>query len=147
MGSQRSALSYKKTIICGVAVILVLGLAAGLAGRPMVNDCRPRGAFTYFDALAPVGTRLQAKIGEQVVADTAVTIAGQYALSIPPDNDQTTIKDGWAEGDIITLWVGGYEARPQFLAFEGSKQIDIVVSSIALDVKRSTWGKIKALFR
>lgn len=147
MGSRRSALIYKKSLICGITAVLVAGLVTGLMGRPTVSDCRPHGQFTYFDAPAPAGTRLQAKIGGQVVADTAVTIAGQYAMSIPPDNEQTTIKDGWAENDIITLWVGSHEARQQFSAFEGSRQIDIVVSSIALDVRRSTWGKIKALFR
>jgi hypothetical protein len=113
----------------------------------MIGDCRPHGQFTYFDAPAPVGTRLEAKIGGQIVADTVVTTAGQYAISIPPDNEQTTIKDGWATDDVITLWVGTHEAQQKFLAFEGSRPIDIVVSSMALDVRRSTWGKIKALFR
>jgi hypothetical protein len=94
-----------------------------------------------------VGTRLQAKIGEHVVGDTAVTNAGHYALSIPPDDPQTTIPDGWNPDDIITIWVGNHESRPIFEAFDGSKEINLEVSSIALDVKRSTWGKIKALFR
>ena len=60
---------------------------------------------------------------------------------------QTTACDGWDPDDVITIWVGNHQAQQAFLAFEGSRKIDIVVSTIALDVKRSTWGKIKALFR
>lgn len=134
----------------GIAVVILLGLIfnAGSYGRPLAGDCRRHGTLTYFGAPAPVGTRVQARIGDQIVADTAVTVAGQYAISIPPDDPQTTICDGWDRQDIITIWVGGHEGRPQFPAFEGSHPpINIEVSAIALDVKRSTWGKIKALFR
>jgi hypothetical protein len=34
---------------------------------------------------------------------------------------------------------------PEFQAFSGSKKIDLYLSS--LDVKLTTWGKIKALFK
>jgi len=139
----------KKMVFGGVIAILLFGTIfnVGLLGRPMASNCRVYGQLTYFEAPAPSGTQLQARIDNQIVADTVVTVAGQYAIAIPPDNDQTTIRDGWVEDDVITIWVGGHEARPVFSAFEGNKEIDIVVSAIALDVKRSTWGKIKALFR
>jgi len=82
-----------------------------------------------------------------VVAETTVTVSGRYAISIPPDNLQTTVRDGWQEDNLITVWIGDYKAQPVIPAFEGSREIDLVVSSIALDVRKSTWGKIKALFR
>jgi hypothetical protein len=149
MDSRRLLVWRKKTLLVavGVAISLLIIFSVGSFGWPMASDCRPHGRLTYFGAPAPVGTRLQAKIGDQIVADTAVTVAGWYAISIPPDNPQTTACDGWDPHDVITIWVGGHQAQQAFLAFEGGRPIDIVVSAIALDVKRSTWGKIKALFR
>ena len=116
-------------------------------GWPTVNNCSPYGALTYQGSPAPIGTRLEAKIQGVVVAETTVTISGRYAISIPPDDLQTTVHDGWQDEDIITVWIGDYKAQPVFTAFEAPREIDLVVSSIALDVRNSTWGKIKALFR
>lgn len=137
-------LAFGVVVVCIFTGIL---LAEGLFSWPMVNDCRPYGELTYLGAPAQAGLRLQAKIMETVVAETTVTAAGWYALSIPPDNPRTTAHDGWNPDDEITIWIGDRKARPTFSAFEGSKSIDLVVPSIALDVKKSTWGKIKALFR
>ena len=140
--------SAKFTIGIIVAVVLT-GLLVGPAplGWPFLGECRPAGNLTYFGAPAPIGTRLQAKIEGVVVAETTVTVTGKYSLSIPPDDPQTTAHDGWNTDYVITVWVNSYEARPLFAAFEGSKEINLTVSAISLDVKKSTWGKIKALFR
>jgi len=148
-GSRQLLARQMRVIFGGITITVFLSIifSAGSFGWPMASDCRPHGRLTYFGAPAPVGTRLQAKIGDQIVADTAVTVAGWYAISIPPDDPQTTACDGWDPDDVITIWVGGYQAQQTFWPFEGSREINIVISAIALDVKRSTWGKIKALFR
>ena len=138
---------YGFRIAIGFLMFTILAVGVGSWGWPNLSDCRPSGSLTYFGAPAPVGTRLQAKIQGVVVADTTVSNAGKYALSIPPDDPQTTTRDGWNPDDVITIWVGNHEARPIFAAFEGPKEINLVVSAIYLDVKKSTWGKIKALFR
>ncbi len=135
------------------ARIALLGLLAATVfasvsfGWPTLNECRPSGTLTYLGAPAPVGTRLQARIDGIVIAETTVVVTGRYAFDIPPDNDQTVVRDGWSPEDIITIRAGNYDAQPIFTAFSGSKEINLTATSITLDVRKSTWGKIKALFR
>jgi hypothetical protein len=141
----------KRTWTVLLTAVMVLGcivvVLESTTARPLASECRVYGQATYFGSPAPVGLRLEARVENQVIADTAITITGRFTLVIPPDDLQTTKKDGWQSEDQITIWVDGHEARPIFAPFEGSKEINLTVSSIALDVKRSTWGKIKALFR
>ena len=128
--------------------LLIVALLASVSfGWPTINECRPQGTLTYLGAPAPVGTRLQAKIDGITVAETTVVITGRYAFDIPSDNDQTIARDGWSPEDIITIWAGNYEAKPVFTAFSGTKEINLTATAISLDVRKSTWGKIKALFR
>ncbi len=133
--------------VVGSVLVAVLCLSSVGLSRPSTLACRAYGEITYFGNPAPVGTKLEAKAGDHVLADTTVTTSGQYAILIPADDPRTAVRDGWQEDDKITIWVQGYEARPVFLASEGSIEVPLTVSSITLDVKRSTWGKIKALFR
>jgi len=148
-GDSVERLENMRRLAIGVVACIFSGilLAEGLFSWPMVNDCRPYGELTYIGAPAQVGLRLQAKILGTVVVETTVTAAGWYALSIPPDDPHTTARDGWNPDDEITIWINDRKAQPTFAAFEGSKRINLDVPSIALDVKKSTWGKIKALFR
>ncbi len=66
-------------------------------------------------------------------------------MAIPKDDPATAKKEGWAEGDIITIKVGGYTALPSFKAFAGSQRRDLRVPTLGVEL--STWGKIKALFK
>jgi hypothetical protein len=70
---------------------------------------------------------------------------GEYGLAIPRDDSATPEKEGWAEGDVVNITVGGFSAVPSFKAFEGKERINLYLPT--LDVKLTTWGKIKALFR
>ena len=146
----KSILGSMKRFILGVIVAGIIVFAfpeRESFGWPATGDCRPYGELSYFGSPAPMGTRLQAKIQGFVVAENIVSSPGQYALVIPPDNPSTTVIDGWRTDDHVTIWADGHEARPDFVAFDGPGKINLVVSSITLDVKKSTWGKIKALFR
>jgi len=142
-----SRISLFRRFLCGAVILGVLLSAlpkAALFGWPAASDCRPYGTLTYFGSPALVGTRLQAKIQGIVVAEGMVTSAGSYALEIPADNPLTTARDGWREDDRISIWVEDHEAKPDFIAFDDSRRIDLTVATNTLDVKRRTWGKIKA---
>lgn len=106
--------------------------------------CRPYGSINYRGDLAPDGLKVIALIqGEEFASDE--TKDSEYSLAIPKDDPATANKEGWAEGDIITIKVGGFTAVPSFKAFAGSERINLYLPT--LDVKLTTWGKIKALFK
>jgi len=106
--------------------------------------CRPYGTINYRGDLAPDELEVTALIGGEEFASTQ-TKKGEYSLAIPKDDPATSKKEGWTEEDIITIKVGGFSAVPSFKAFSGSKEVNLYVPS--LDVKLTTWGKIKALFK
>jgi hypothetical protein len=120
-------------LLCSVVV------AGGLAWH-----CQPHGAINYRGEPAPDGMEVVAFIQNTPFA-TCQTIGGNYWLWVPKDDPETAKKEGWADGDIITVSVDGYTAVPSFKAFEGEQQINLYLPT--LDVKLTTWGKIKALFR
>ena len=74
-----------------------------------------------------------------------VNKVGRTVVLIPKDDPSTSKKEGWADGDTITIKVDGFTTVPSFAAFSGTKKIDLFLPS--LDVKLTTWGKIKALFK
>ncbi len=132
-------------LLCAV-VILALVSAGSLAGRELASNCELYGRVVYKGGPAAVGTRIEAYAGSVPLADTTVREIGFYALSIPPDDPVTLSVDGWRERDELTLYVNGTASQPTVMAFEGSRNIDLTVQLIS-DVRKSTWGKIKALFR
>jgi len=124
-----------------VALFLSFGsLNAKKPGTP----CQPYGDVTFHGEPAPDGYKVEATIGETKFGE-AETKNGKYNITIPADDPLTPAKEGWFEGDRIAFKVNGYKALPTFEAFEGVKNYDIFVPS--LDVKLSTWGRIKALFK
>lgn len=107
--------------------------------------CQPYGTVEYRGDLAPGGSEVVAFIEGQKFASCLTNKDGEYNLLISKDDPVTPNKEGWAEEDIITIKVNGFSANPRFKAFAGAQKIDLSVST--LDVKLTTWGKIKALFR
>jgi hypothetical protein len=106
--------------------------------------CRPYGSINFRGEPAPDGLKVAAFIQDEEFA-SCETKNGQYELAIPQDDPVSSKKEGWAEGDMITIKVGGFSAVPSFPAFSGSQKKDLYIPS--LDVKLTTWGKIKALFK
>jgi len=125
-----------------LALALLLGISIG--AQEFAWYCRPYGSINYRGDTPPDGLKVVAIIEEKEFA-SAKTQDGEYNLAIPKDDPATSKKEGWAEGDVITIKVGGFNAVPSFKAFPGSKRVDLYVP--ALDVKLTTWGKIKALFK
>ena len=107
--------------------------------------CKPYGTINYRGDLAPDGLKVTAFIQGREFVSSKTNKDGEYSLAIPKDDPATSKKEGWAEGDIITIKVGGFSALPSFKAFSGSQRVDLRVPT--LDVKLTTWGKIKALFK
>lgn len=137
-------LSKKKVglIVAGFAWFLVLG--GWLLAQEFAWYCHPYGPINYRGEPPPDGIRVVAVI-DGTEFDTCFTQDGEYDLTIPKDDPVSSHKEGWADGDTITIRVGGYDALPKFQAFSGSERIKLYLPS--LDVKLTTWGKIKALFK
>jgi hypothetical protein len=139
----KTLLDSKEKLIWA-CLILFLGLSTFSLAQESAWFCRPYGTIEYRGDLAPDELKVSAFIEEQEFA-SCLTKGGEYNLLIPKDDPATSKREGWSEGDIITVKVNGFLANPRFKAFAGAQKINLYVST--LDVKLTTWGKIKALFR
>ncbi len=142
IGGSRLQDAKKKLIL--TALICILGLYAFPVVQGSAWFCRAYGTIEYLGDLAPDGLKVVAFVEEQEFA-WCLTKDSEYSLLIPKDDPVTPKKEGWSEEDIITIKVNGFLANPRFKAFAGAQEINLHVST--LDVKLTTWGKIKALFR
>jgi hypothetical protein len=133
--------NFRLALVCLCFVFLLWGW---VMAQEFAWYCRPYGSINFRGEPAPDGLRVEAFIQEEEFA-SGETKNGQYELAIPQDDPVSVKKEGWAEGDMITIKVGGFSAVPSFLAFSGSQKKDLYIPS--LDVKLTTWGKIKALFK
>ena len=128
-------------------IVGMLCLATLLAAFTLVEDCEVHGSLKIDGAPASVGVELVAVIGADEVARTTVTHSGTYSIVIHAyDPQKPDVKGYHSEDDVITVYVDGHKAEPSFNARSGNSRVDIVVKS-SLEVKQSTWGKIKALFK
>ena len=114
------------------------------AQEEIFGSCCLYGLVTYRGDKAPDGYTVAAWVDDHKLAETK-TSKGEYLICIPQDDPGTPQKDGWAYGDLITLKVNGNQAVPTLQAFPGTKNENVSVP--ALNVKLTTWGKIKALFK
>ena len=142
LSGRLSEQKFRLVLIFSCLVFLLGGLTA--AQEKSAWYCRPFGSINYRGDLAPDGLKVTAYIQGEEFASSQ-TKDGEYNLAIPKDDPVTSKKEGWAEEDIITIKVGGFSALPSFKAFSGSQRVDLSVPT--LDVKLTTWGKIKALFK
>jgi hypothetical protein len=142
MAGRRLSKKKVKLILSGFALVLIL--CGWLLAQEFAWYCHPYGPINYRGEPPPDGIRVVAVI-QGTEFDTCFTQNGQYDLTIPKDDPVSSHKEGWADGDTITIRVGGFDTMPKFPAFSGSQKIDLYLPS--LDVKLTTWGKIKALFK
>jgi hypothetical protein len=125
-------------------LFLVVCLGVSAAAHLFGQDCQTHGIIYYRGDPVRSGLPLEAFIADQRVFK-GETGDGEYTMSIPSDDPETKEKEGWAEGDTITVKVDGITAVPLFEAFPGIRQQNLHVPT--LDVETTTWGKIKALFK
>lgn len=143
MGSLR----MKDKRLYGISLGLVLVLGAALWAYPLAEDFEVYGSLEVDGAAVVVGAELVAVIGADEVARTTVSQAGKYSLVIHAyDPNEPEVKGYTSQDDVITVYVDGRKAEPSFNPREGKVKIDLVVKT-TLEVKQTTWGKIKALFK
>jgi hypothetical protein len=137
-------LSKIKLGLISTGLVLAVLFGGWVVAQEFAWYCHPYGSINYRGETAMDNSRVSAFInGVEIV--TGLTQNGQYDLLIPKDDPSTSKKEGWTENDTITIKIDGFTTVPSFAAFSGTKKIDLFLPS--LDVKLTTWGKIKALFK
>lgn len=135
-------MSRLKTLIFA---FLFIAVAISLSSAQETGTaCEPYGSVTIKGEPAANDMLVVAYVGEIELARTR-TEGGQYSLYIELDNPDTPQREGYQQGDIITIRVNGDPTNPAFEAFAGRHRRDIEV--ITLDIQFESWGRIKALFR
>jgi hypothetical protein len=132
-----------------VALTLFLFLAATTAARALffANICLVTGTIQYHGHSAEKGLPVVAFIGEDKVSESQTRDNGVFELRIPEyDSAKPDIKGYRSPNDVIRVKLDGKTATPTFTPSSENLKIDLRVES-TLDVKLSTWGKIKALFK
>lgn len=128
-------------------IVGILCLAAVLSAFTLIEDCEVHGSLRIDGSPAAVNMELVAVIGAEEVARTTVSQSGSYSVVIHAyDPQKPDVKGFRSEDDVITVYVDGRKAEPSFNARSGSMRIDLAVKT-SLEVRQSTWGKIKALFK
>jgi hypothetical protein len=135
-------------VVCKIsllAAIFVFALSlSAVAQVDLSTACEPYGSVMIQGQPAANNLIVIAYVGDIELARTH-TANGQYALFIPKDNPDTPQREGYRDGEIISIRVNGNQTLPSFEAFSGRQRRDLEVS--ALSVRQDTWGRIKALFR
>ena len=142
IGEKTKLYSYSGFLFLFLAFLTIW--ASSKAQEESLGACCLFGSVNYRGDRTADGYTVEAWIGDQKLAE-AKTREGEYLVCIPQDDLSTPKKEGWAQGDWITLKVNGNSALPTWEAFSGTKNLDISVPS--LNVRLTTWGKIKALFK
>jgi hypothetical protein len=106
--------------------------------------CEPYGSVTIEGQPAANNLLVVAYIGDIELARTH-TFGGQYSLYIPKDDPATPHRDGYRDGEIISIQINGTPATPPFEVFQGRQRRDLHVETLSIRVE--TWGRIKALFK
>lgn len=131
----------------GWLIIFYLALGIGAFVHSANFPCQPWGKVYYKGKLVPDGSKVMAYIRD-VKYDQKEVSGGSYSLSIPADDPSTSAKEGWEEGDNISLKVDGYSGAATFKISSNNltPQFDINLTTMGV-LNLTTWGKIKALFK
>ena len=129
-------------------MIFVLGI---FLASPLLADsadnCVVSGSLKINGQDAFPQTTIEAWIDGQKIVSTTTTEMGQYEITIPKeDPSNPTVKGYRSTSDVVTIKVNDNEADPNFNPAPGTLKINLEVNT-SLNVKLTTWGKIKALFK
>jgi len=131
------------TLLC-LFVVLLLSSAQGLIYS---NVFVVTGTIQFQGRPAAKDLDLAAYINDARVAKAKTTEEGKFELRIPEyDPDNPNVNGFHSFDDVILVKLEGKEAKPTFNPKPEKLKIDLSVET-TLDVKLSTWGKIKALFK
>lgn len=131
-----------RTVLFILAIVTMSAVSS--QAQLLGTACEPYGSISIDGEPVTDNIMITAHINGQEFS-RCTTLSGQYSLIITKDNSDTGEKEGWAEGDIIVIYINGTPASPSLSAQQGRLRHDI--SLYALGVKLDTWGKIKALFK
>jgi hypothetical protein len=111
------------------------------------DDCELFGRLTINGQEAQIGSAIGAYIDGEKIVSTETTQRGQYSLTIPKYNPENPDQKGYvSESDVVVIRVDDRDAEPTINPRPGQMKIDLEVKT-SLNVKLTTWGKIKALFK
>lgn len=130
-------MSMRKIGIVVLAALLLVCLSGGTVKALFFGStCQVTGTIYFYGQLAGEGTKLEAFVGEQKLAETKVKEDGKFSF---------TLEDSDPEA-VVQVKLSGKEAKPTFSPDKDQIKITLSVEQ-SLDVQLSTWGKIKALFK
>jgi hypothetical protein len=126
-------------------VLFFAALCSGAQSQIILGTaCEPYGSVTIEGQPAANNLLVIAYAGDIELARSH-TVGGQYSLYIPKDDPDTPQRDGYRDGEIISITVNGIPATPSFEAFQGRQRRDLEIAT--LSIKIETWGRIKAFFK
>ena len=147
MQERKSKMPMKRVWIIAVVICLCLVATTAVRAYFFANVCLVTGTIQYHGHFAEKGLTIAAFIGEDKVCESQTRDGGAFELRIPEyDSAKPDIKGYRSPNDVIQVKLDGKVARPTFTPSNENVKIDLRVES-TLDVKLSTWGKIKALFK
>ncbi len=127
-----------------LAIMLLLSSAHGLIYS---NVFVVTGTIQFQGRPAAKDLNLAAYIEDTRVAEGKTSEDGKFELRIPEYDPNAPEVNGFHSfDDVILVKLEGKEAKPTFNPKPDKLKIDLKVET-TLDVKLSTWGKIKALFK
>ncbi len=138
----------KRRIPVIIAAILLTVLTASVAnGLFFANLFVVTGTITLQGQPAQKDLTVAAFIGEEKIVESKTKEGGSFELRIPEyDPAKPEISGYRSPDDVIVVKLDGRKAKPSFSPTQDQLKIDLRVET-SLDVKLSTWGKIKALFK
>jgi hypothetical protein len=129
----------------GYIILFCITLSIDAFGQSVNSPCQIYGIVNYKGHPVPDDCVVKASILGYEYASTKVK-EGKYSLSIPADDPSTPNKEGWVDGEYITLQVINYSGVTLFNAPPDNPRVDINLNTMGV-LNLTTWGKIKALFK
>lgn len=142
-------MSYKvyNTLKYGLILICCLVLIPRVVLADSALDCKLSGSLKIDGQDAPSGSLVEAWIDGSLIVSTHTIKSGEYSLTIPRYDPADPNTKGYnSTSDTVIIKVNQREAQPTFNPEPGSMTKNLEVKT-TLNVKLTTWGKIKALFK
>lgn len=147
MQERSHTVNLKRACSALVVIAIVVLATTGVHAFFFANVFVVSGTIQYQGHLASKGLPIAAYIGDDKVSESQVRDNGTFEMRIPEyDAAKPEVKGYHSLSDVIQVKLDGKNARPTFSPNGETLKIDLRVET-SLDVKLSTWGKIKALFK
>lgn len=142
-------MSYKvyNSMKYGIILICCLVLMPQMVLADSALDCKVSGSLKIDGQDAPAGSLVETWIDGNMIVSIHTTKNGEYSLTIPKYDAADPDTKGYnSTSDVVIIKVNQREAQPTFNPEPGPITKNLEVKT-TLNVKLTTWGKIKALFK